>query len=34
MLILGPFKYLDFIFANIPGADAVPAHLYIIGKKK
>ncbi|HEY4503491.1 MAG TPA: class I SAM-dependent methyltransferase [Candidatus Paceibacterota bacterium] len=34
MLILGPFKYLDFIFMNIPGAEAVAAHLYIIGRKK
>ncbi len=34
MLILGPLKFLDFIFANISGAEAVSAHLYLIGKKK
>lgn len=34
MLILGPFKYLDVLFIDIPGSEAVAAHLYIIGKKK
>jgi SAM-dependent methyltransferase len=34
MLILGPFKYLDYFFMKMPGADAVSAHLYILGKKK
>lgn len=34
MLILGPLKYPDILFMSMPGADAVSAHLYIIGKKK
>ncbi len=34
MLILGPIKYLDYIFIHIPGSDAVATHLYILGKKK
>ncbi len=34
MLILGPLKYLDLLCMSMPGADAVAAHLYIIGKKK
>ncbi|MBI4224911.1 MAG: glycosyltransferase [Candidatus Sungbacteria bacterium] len=34
MLVLGPLKYLDLLFMSMPGADAVAAHLYIIGKKK
>lgn len=34
MLILGPLKYLDIIFARFPGAENVSAHLYIIGRKK
>lgn len=34
MLILGPLKYFDFLFMDIPGAEAVAAHLYIIGRKK
>ncbi len=34
MLILGPFKYLDYFFMKLPGSDAVAAHLYILGRKK
>jgi SAM-dependent methyltransferase len=34
MLILGPLKYFDFFFMDIPGAEAVAAHLYIVGRKK
>ncbi len=34
MLVLGPFKYFDFFFMDIPGAEAVAAHLYIIVRKK
>jgi len=34
MLVLGPLKYLDLLFMSVPGADAVAAHLYIIGKKR
>lgn len=34
MLILGPLKILDYFFARLPGADAVAAHLYFIGRKK
>jgi glycosyltransferase involved in cell wall biosynthesis len=34
MLVLGPLKYLDLIFARFPGAENVSAHLYIIGRKK
>lgn len=34
MLVLGPLKYLDLVFMSMPGADAVAAHLYIIGKKR
>ncbi len=34
MLILGPLKYLDIIFARFPGAEDVSAHLYIVGRKK
>lgn len=34
MLVLGPLKYLDLIFGRFPGAEAVAAHVYIIGKKK
>lgn len=34
MLVLGPLKYLDLLFMSMPGADAVAAHLYIIGKKR
>lgn len=33
MLILGPLKYLDYIFIKMPGSEAVAAHLYILGKK-
>ena|SRR3989338_1338486 len=33
MLILGPLKILDFIFSRFPGAEAVSAQLYIMGKK-
>ncbi len=33
MLILGPLKVLDYVFALIPGADVVSAHVYIIVKK-
>ncbi len=34
MLVLGPLKYLDYLFIKIPGSDAVAAHLYILGRKK
>ncbi|KKP56610.1 MAG: Methyltransferase type 11 [Parcubacteria group bacterium GW2011_GWB1_35_5] len=34
MLVLGPLKYLDYLFMKMPGAEAVSAHLYILGKKK
>ncbi|MBI3420987.1 MAG: methyltransferase domain-containing protein [Candidatus Sungbacteria bacterium] len=34
MLVLGPLKFLDIFFASIPGAEAVAAHLYVMGKKK
>jgi SAM-dependent methyltransferase len=34
MLNLGPFKFLDFIFSSFPGAEAVAAQLYIMGRKK
>lgn len=34
MLVLGPIKYLDLIFARLPGAEDVSAHLYLIGRKK
>lgn len=34
MLILGPFKYLDYFFMKIPGSEAVATHLYIVGRKK
>ena len=34
MLVLGPLKYLDFIFMKLPGSEAVSAHLYFIGRKK
>jgi len=34
MLVLGPLKYLDLIFARFPGAEDVSAHLYIIARKK
>jgi glycosyltransferase involved in cell wall biosynthesis len=34
MIVLGPFKYLDYFFMMIPGSDAVATHLYIICKKK
>ncbi|MEK7669405.1 MAG: class I SAM-dependent methyltransferase [Patescibacteria group bacterium] len=34
MLILGPLKYLDYFFMKMPGAEAVAAHLYILGRKK
>lgn len=34
MLILGPLKYLDYIFIYMPGSDAVATHLYILGRKK
>ncbi len=33
MTILGPLKIFDFLFARIPGADAVAAQLYFIGRK-
>ena len=33
MLVLGPLKYLDLLFARFPGAEDVSAHLYIIGRK-
>lgn len=34
MLILGPFKYLDYFFMKIPGSEAVATHLYILGRKR
>lgn len=34
MLILGPLKYFDYFFTNMPGSEAVAAHLYIFGRKK
>lgn len=34
MLILGPLKYLDYLFMYLPGSEAVATHLYILGKKK
>jgi SAM-dependent methyltransferase len=34
MLILGPLKYPDYLFMKMPGAEAVAAHLYIVGIKK
>lgn len=34
MLVLGPFKYLDYFFMKMPGSEAVAAHLYILGRKK
>lgn len=34
MLVFGPLKYLDIIFARFPGAEDVAAHLYIVGRKK
>lgn len=34
MLVLGPLKYLDFVFIHMPGSEAVATHLYILGKKK
>ena len=34
MLVLGPLKIFDYIFARLPGSDAVAAQLYIIGRKK
>lgn len=33
MLILGPLKIFDLLFASFPGAEAVSAHLYIIARK-
>jgi hypothetical protein len=33
MLVMGPFKFLDFLFYWMPGADAVATHLYIVAKK-
>ncbi|HEU0080904.1 MAG TPA: glycosyltransferase [Candidatus Paceibacterota bacterium] len=33
MLVLGPLKYLDYIFVYMPGSDAVATHLYILAKK-
>jgi len=34
MTILGPLKIFDYLFARLPGADAVAAQLYFIGRKK
>lgn len=34
MIILGPLKVFDFVFVHLPGADAVAAHLYFVGRKK
>ncbi len=33
MLVLGPLKYLDYVFVHMPGSDAVATHLYILAKK-
>lgn len=33
MVVMGPFKFLDFLFFWIPGSDAVAAHLYVIARK-
>lgn len=33
MLIMGPFKFFDFLFYWMPGADAVACHLYVVAKK-
>jgi glycosyltransferase involved in cell wall biosynthesis len=33
MLFMGPFKFFDFLFYWMPGADAVACHLYIVAKK-
>lgn len=33
MIILGPLKIFDFIFSRMPGAEAVAAQLYFIGRK-
>lgn len=34
MLVAGPFKFFDFLFCFMPGADAVAAHLYIVARKR
>jgi len=34
MLVLGPLKLLDLLFAQLPGAEAVAAVIYVVGKKK
>lgn len=34
MLVLGPLKYLDYIFIHMPGSDAVATHLYVLGRKR
>jgi len=34
MLILGPLKVFDIIFARLPGAHTVAAQLYFVGRKK
>jgi SAM-dependent methyltransferase len=34
MLVLGPLKIFDPLFSHMPGAEAVSAHLYVIGRKK
>ncbi|MEK7609647.1 MAG: glycosyltransferase [Patescibacteria group bacterium] len=34
MLVLGPIKYLDYLFIYIPGSEVVATHLYILGRKK
>lgn len=34
MILLGPLKIFDFIFVRIPGAEAVAAQLYFIGRKQ
>ncbi|OHA18482.1 MAG: hypothetical protein A2664_00875 [Candidatus Taylorbacteria bacterium RIFCSPHIGHO2_01_FULL_46_22b] len=33
MVVMGPLKFLDFLFYWMPGADAVATHLYVIAKK-
>lgn len=34
ILVLGPLKVFDFFFARLPGAEAVAAQLYFIGRKR
>lgn len=34
MILLGPLKIFDYIFARLPGADAVAAQIYFVGRRK